>query len=202
MRAAVIRAAAVVMLGLGMSAWAGTPVDNTNDMIECDTVIAVASSKPAFVIGGIASTLVKVKGTVVGIDVNAGLAVSGSFSGTLTRTSNDCLFLAGTSPLTGSLVFKWKSLDPTHSLTQPTSTVNVTTITGGSFAPGGSFGPAFYLTFTLGISGVTGGFTGGDGGTTSSNTLVMSQDVGAFLNGCQGAGFKTFNLGLGTITLQ
>jgi hypothetical protein len=89
-------------------------------------------------------------------------------------------------------------------IAQTSSTMTVTSISGSIFSPGGSFGGASYFQFSLGTSGVTGAFTGGNGGSTSTNTFVTSQDLTVALvaNACSGAGVKAVNLGLGTVTLQ
>ena len=82
---------------------------------------------------------------------------------------------------------------------QTSSVVTVTTIAGSLFAaPWG----ANYGEFSLGSSGVTGAFTGGDSGASSSTTAVTSQDLGAILAGCATTtGVKTLNIGLGQIKL-
>jgi len=126
-----------------------------------------------------------------------------SFTAKLATGTNDCVSLITTIPMSGTLVFKWKA-DKTTPIAQTSSTMTVTSIAGTIFTPGGSFGSASYFQFSLGTSGVSGAFTGGNGGTTSTNTFVTSQDLSTALVGeaCSGAGVKAVNLGLGTLTLQ
>jgi len=186
-------------------------VDVSNDSITCNSVVlASASLKPPLAFSGSASSVaIKVKGTLGGCVDNTNGAViidSGSFSGTLTGTSNNCTALLGTNPATGTLTFKWKANKATPIL-QTSSVVTVTTITGGLLAPGGAFGAANYAQFSLGTSGVTGAFTGGDAGATSSNTNVTSEDAGAFNTMCTNgdgvkSGIKVLHIGLGTVTLS
>lgn len=198
---------AVVSLALApITTWAATPVDVGNASITCATVIATAKLKPASTIGGpVGPTSTKVKGTVAGCTVTGATAtvVSGKFSGTLAGNSSDCLTLAGTQPTTGTLTFKWKA-DPTTPLLQKSSVVSVVSTTGGTITPGGAFGSTQYAQFSLNSSGVTGAFTGGDGGATSTNTAVSSQDIIEItVKQCGGPkGLKLINIGLGKITLQ
>jgi hypothetical protein len=177
-----------------------------NDSVTCNTLFGTASISPALVNGGTATTtLVKIKGTLAGCTDNTNGTVqlaSGSFSGKFAGTSNNCTALLGTSPLTGPLTIKWKTTKTGPKITPTSTTVTVSTLTGGTFAPGGSFGAATYGTFSLGNSGVSGAFTGGDNGATSSNIAATSQDIGAILAGCGSTGVKSFNLGIGTITLK
>ena len=157
-------------------AFAGAPkVDVSNDSITCNTLIATAGVKPSLVNGGSSPTLVTLKGTLGGCTVsgaNAATVVSGSFSGKLTGTSNDCASLAGTTALTGTLTFKWKGAATTP-LLQTSSIVTVTTLTGGD-----------------------------GGATSSNFAATSQDVTDNILPACAGAGIKLFNLGLGTITLK
>jgi hypothetical protein len=191
---------------VGSAGVAGAQTNVANDSVTCLTSFGTASISPALINGGTATvTKVSVKGTLAGCTDNTNGTVQlagGTFSGKFAGTSNDCTALLGTSPLTGPLTIKWKTTKTGPKITPTSTTVTVNTLTGGTFTPGGAFGSATYGTFVLGNSGVTGAFTGGDNGATSSNIAATSQDITAILAGCAGTGVKTFNLGIGTTTVQ
>jgi hypothetical protein len=184
--------------------------DVSNDSITCNSVTGgSASIKPALTFAGSAQPVtIKVKGTLGGCVDNTNGAViidKGSFSGTLTGNSNNCTSLLGTNPATGSLSFKWTANKATP-IAQTSSTQAVSTITGNLFAPAASdpaFGAAAYAEFSLGTGAVTGAFTGGDAGATSSNVTVTQQDINTFTTLCTppAKGIKTLNFGIATITL-
>jgi hypothetical protein len=192
------------VLGAAVTAHAAGTVDASNSFIQCNT-FTKASIKliPALVNGGTALTTVKIKGALSGCVTNAGVtSISGTVSGVLTGGTNDCINLIGTIPSTGTLTVKWKS---TPGLINPVSTVTVNfgSSEGGFFG----FGPADYGRFDLGnppgaALAVSGSFTGGDGGATSTASVLTSQDINAILAGCGGAGVKALDIGIGTITLQ
>jgi hypothetical protein len=197
-----------LFLGVGAHAAAPPKVDVSNDSISCNTVSGTAGVKPALSFTGTAtSTQVKVKGTLDGCVVsgaNAATIIPGSsFSGTLTGTSNNCGSLLGAAPLTGNLVIKWKA-DKATPLLQTSSTVAVTTLTGGLFnaSLADPNVPSSYGEFNVGSSGVTGAFTGGDSGASSHTTIVTGGDVTAFATNCgSAAGIKAFTLAIGSLNL-
>jgi len=183
-----------------IAAWA-QKIDVSNHSIACDTVIGTAWFKPSLVIGGTAtSTGMRVKGSVAGCTVagpSSPSILSGKLSGKIAGTSNECITLA--EPLTGTLKIKWKA-DETTPILPTSSMLNVTNVSfTGFLAPWG----ASYGQFSLGTSGVTGAFTGGDNGATSSNVSLTSQDIGEILAECgSSTGLKQLNTGLGHITLK
>lgn len=176
-------------------------VDVSNDSITCNSVTGTASFSPPLVTGGTATSVVMhVKGLVAGCTVsgpNVASILSGKLSGQLAGTSNECLLLSA--PLTGTLTIRWKAAKATPIL-QTSSTSSVTNVSFGVFsAPWG----AAYGRITLGTSGVTGAFTGGDQGATSSNVSVTSQDVGEIIAECGSpTGSKKLDIGLGQLKLQ
>lgn len=190
-------------------AWAAVPkVDVANDSITCNTVIATAKFKPPLVFGGGATaTAIALKGTVQGCTVsgaNPATVLSGKFSGTLVGATNDCSFvLSSSTPQVGTLTFTWKA-DKTTPLLQTKSTVSVTTVSGTTTTLGGAVGGATFFQLVLGTSGVSGAFTGGDGGASSSNVFISSEDLfGSATQQCNSSnGMKIIHLGLGTITLS
>ena len=196
----------VSALCLAATVHAAGTVDASNSTITCSTLTkAVIQPKPALVNSGALPATVKIKGTLSGCTTNAPgvTSITGSFSGLLTGGVNDCGSLIGPTANTGTITLKWKSVP---GLIIPTSTV---TVNAGS-AVGGLFllGSAAYGQFQLGnppgaALSVAGSFTGGDGGATSTATVITTQDVGAIGTLCGSAtGVKLLNIGLGTITLQ
>ena len=156
----------------------------SNDAITCNTAIGSVKIKPALLIpGGAVPTTIQVKGTLDGCtDTTNGTVkiLASKFKGVLTGTSNSCTTLLGMSSTSGSITVSWKA-DSTTPIAQKSSTLSLTSLTGGTFSPGGAFGAASYGEFSIGGAGVssTGAFTGGDGGVTSTATLTTGQDTGA-----------------------
>ena len=204
-----IRLVVVVALALaGNQAWAAPPkVDVANSSIICNRVIATAKIKPALFFGGAATaTSIAIKGTVEGCQVfsgNTATVLSGKFSGTLVGTTNDCSeVLSFPSSQVGTLTFTWKA-DPATPLLQTKSIVTVSTMSGTTTDLGGIVGGATFVRLVLGTSGVSGAFTGGDGGASSSNAFLTSEDVfGSITQQCATTGIKLIHLGLGSITLS
>jgi hypothetical protein len=193
-------------LCVAATAHAAGTVDASNSTITCNTLTkAVIQPKPALVNGGTLPATVKIKGQLSGCTTNAPgvTSISGSFSGLLTGGLNDCGSLIGPTANTGTITLKWKSVP---ALINPVSTV---TINAGS-AVGGLFvlGSGTYGQFQLGnppgaALSVAGSFTGGDGGATSTSTVITTQDVGEIAAQCGGLkGVKTLNIGVGQIKLQ
>ena len=175
-------------------------IDMSNDSITCTTVNGTAPIAPLVTGGTAKSTTMTVRARVAGCTVaglNAVSIRSGRLSGKLVSPSNNCVTLM--EPVTGTLTMKWKA-DKRTPIAQRSSKMNVTNVSFGVFtAPWGTS----YGEFSLGVSGVTGAFTGGDGGGTSSNVSVTSQDIGEILAECSSStGLKTLYTGLGRITLR
>jgi hypothetical protein len=97
------------------------------------------------------------------------------------------------------ITIKWKA-DKATPILQTSSTISVTDVTFGGFnAPWG----VTYGQFSLGTSGVTGAFTGGDNGATSSNVSLTGQDIAEILAECGSpTGLKKLNVGLAQLRLQ
>ena len=175
-------------------------IDVSNHSITCHTVFGNASSKPPLLIGGTAPTTMKVKTFLAGCAVTGPGSVSilsGKMSGNISATSNECISLHH--PLAGTLTIKWKASEATP-IVPNSSTMEIKDVTfSGYQAPWGTS----YGQFSLGVSSVTGAFTGGDNGATSSNVSLTSQDIFEILSQCASpAGLKTLNTGLSTFTLQ
>lgn len=198
-----LRAAALCLTSLCVvgAAHAAGGVDASNSIVTCSTFTkAVLKPKPTLVIGGTLPATISVKGKLTAcVTNNAGItSIGGSFKGTLTML-NDC---AGFNNATGTLTFKWKA---SPGLLDSTSTV---TVNMGSVSPNlFVLGSASYGQLQLGSPpgaalAVSGSFTGGDGGATSTGNLILSQDQNAFQGFCSSTGIKELNIGVGTITLQ
>ncbi len=197
----------VAALCLAATAHAAGTVDASNSTITCSSLTkAVIGLKPSLVTGGTLPTTVTIKGGLSGCTTNAPgvTSISGSFKGTLTGGTNSCAGLVGPTTNTGTITVKWKA---TPGLINATSTIQ---INSGS-AVGGLFTglvPAVYGQFQLGnppgaALSVSGSFTGGDGGATSTATIITTQDVGAIGALCGSTtGVKALNIGIGTLTLQ
>src|SRR5262249_54197966 len=123
--------------------------------------------------------------------------LSGKLRGRVASTSNECITLA--EPLTGSIAIRWKA-DKATPILQTSSTLAITDVTFDGFAaPWG----VSYGRFSLGTSSVTGAFTGGDGGASSSNVSLTSQDLVEIVSECASpTGSKTLNVGSGQLKLQ
>jgi hypothetical protein len=190
-----------VVLLAPIAGWGAQKIDVSNDSITCNTAISVVSISPPLVIGGTAtSTTMRVKGSVAGCMVTGPHVVSilsGKLSGKVEATSNECVTLS--QPLTGTITIKWKA-DKATPILQTSSTISVTDVTFGGFnAPWG----VTYGQFSLGTSGVTGAFTGGDNGATSSNVSLTGQDIAEILAECGSpTGLKKLNVGLAQLRLQ
>ena len=198
-------AAALVAAGLlvGGPAWAQT-FDTSGATITCNTFLKTAASiKPPVTAASTGTAVTKVSGklygcTVTGATPSNPTIVSGSIKGALnTSGSPGCAGLLAPSTITGNLVVKWKAASG-QTLDFTSTTVSGGTITGGVFAPGGSY-QAAYGQFSL--SGQTiqpnSAFAGG----TPSATAATSEDVGVLAGQCVGTGVKKVTLAIGTIVL-
>lgn len=191
------------------SARAALPAADIGDhAIRCGSVTASLSFSPPLTFAGTATHVrIRIKGKLDGcVNITNPRVVieSGTFHGTLAGTTNGCLALTDGMPLAGSLTYRWKAGAETPIL--QTSSVQVVDSLGGfGFAPA-PISPAFagtaYFGFTLGTGPVTGAFTGGDAGATSSNVAVTSESATVFTARCGAAGIKRLDVGIGTITLQ
>lgn len=205
------RATLVALCLVAGSTQAAAPrQDVSNDAIRCGTVIGTATFAPPLTFGGAATSVrIRIKGKLAGcVDLtNPRVTIdSGTFSGTLVGTTNDCLALTERQPLTGSLTYRWKVNAETP--IEPTSSVQaIASLTGASFAPAplhpGLAGVS-YLALTLGSGSVTGAFTGGDAGASSRSVVVTSESATFFTTQCStiATGIRTLHFGIGSITLQ
>ncbi len=195
-------AVSTLSLAAAVAHAAGT-VDASNSTITCSTITkGVIKADPPFVNGGTAPGTLKFKGKLSGCTTDAAVtSITGSFSGVLTGATNDCASLAGATTSAGTITIKWKA---SPELIVKTSTVTVSS--GGSVGSVFTLGPSVYGQFDLGAPvgnalAVAGSFTGGDGGATSSATIITTQDLLSTFTLCD-TGVKTLNMGVGTVTLQ
>ena len=198
-------------------AWAVDKIDVSNDAIICKTLIGTTTYSPALKFPRTAtSEIARVKGTLSGCTVYGPgfatanppvLILGGTFSAVLTGATNDCnvVFSSLDVPYGGSLTIKWKA-DPSTPIVQTSTVVSVASVAGTFFIAGaGNFfaGEGAYGEFILNGSSMTGAFTGGDGGSGSSNSAITSQEFFSSIStSCTSrAGLKKLNLGLGILTL-
>jgi len=183
-----------------LSVWSQV-LDMSNDTITCNTVVASATISPPLVIHGTATaTTMRVRGSLAGCTVTGSQPasiVSGRLTGKITGTSNECVTLF--QPLAGTITMRWKA-DRATPIAPKSSTLAVSNVTFGGFtAPWG----ATYGQFSLGTTGVTGAFTGGDAGAASSNVSVTGEDIEEILARCGSPrGLDTLHIGIGSITLR
>jgi hypothetical protein len=184
------------------------PVDVTGEAIRCSTVTATLSISPPLAFAGTATSVrMKIKGKLDGCEVVTKPEVlidSGTFQGTLVLPTNECMTLTSTQAVTGSLTYRWKANLETPIV--PTASVQeVSRLTGFPFDAGlaiEGFGGASYLGLSLGASSVSGAFTGGDAGATSSVAAVTSENSTFFVATCRTPGIRTLHLGIGSIALR
>lgn len=203
-------ATTVAIVVASTTANAVTPkVDVSSHAITCSTVTGTAKLSPALDDVGLSPLTIKLKGNLAGcVDTTDGAVLidSATFSGVITDPTNFCPDLITTfqppATASGTIIYKWKANRTTPTL-QTQSTQVIDTRTGDLFSPGGPFGPATYVQLAFGTVSVSGAFTGGDGGITSSTVFLTSQDWAGIQSLCATAtGVKTFDLGLGAVTLQ
>jgi hypothetical protein len=200
------------------------PYDNSTDTVSCASFFGTVKISPPLSAAGGSATSLAVKGTLNGCtDGNKALnpkggSPGGSFTakvkGTLNGQSNNIATLAGCATNAGALTIKWSAYAGTAKLAAPATTVNINQTFGSSFIPGAPFGAdnvttGGYGMFELGKvatdqgctpGSVTGGFLGGDSGTSTSAIAVTSQDTFAILLGEANSSSKTtLTLGLGAV---
>lgn len=185
---------------------AAAPVDVSNHSITCNTVTGSARITPALNDVGLGVPVFKIKGKLGGCvdNTNPGVLIdSGSFSGTIVGITTFCPDLIDSVPWSGTLTYRWKANRDTP-IAPTTSTQQINSFTGFLLSPGGSFGGATYITLSFGTASVSGAFTGGDGGSTSSNVIATSDDFyNRYASLCAGSvGVKSLTFGIGTVTLQ
>src|SRR5262249_50449847 len=114
-------------------------IDVSNHSITCNSMVGIASSKPPLLIGGTAPTTMKVRTFLAGCAVTGPGSVSilsGTISGNVTATSNECISLHH--PLAGTLTIKWKASEATP-IVPKSSTMEIKDVTfSGYQAPWGT----------------------------------------------------------------
>lgn len=187
---------------------AAPPVDVSGEAVRCSTVTGTISISPPLVFAGTATTVrMKIKGKLDGCAVvtNPSLLIdSGTFQATLVLPTNDCMALTSTQAVTGSVRYRWKANRETP-IVPTASAQDVSSLTGFAFDAGlvaQGLAGASYLGLTLGTGAVSGAFTGGDAGATSSVLAVTSESSTFFIGACGTPGIKTLHLGIGSIALR
>jgi len=206
-----------------------TTTNVANSTITCNSQVGSLSFLPALTLyGGTVDTTpagtVTVKAAVTGCTTPATgvLIESGATAGVIHSAHSSCNGLSGLSTgTTGPLVTKWKAW-PGHSnaITPTSSTLNITQTNGAQFnnvSPPNPVGDrdtwgGVYGLFQVGTDvahggttapTVTGAFTGGDSGHTSTLDTATGQDVGGIALACLlTTGVKILNIGIGGTTSQ
>lgn len=199
-------AAALALLPL--PARASSPkIDVSQDTIVCRSVSGTVKYLPGLTNGGVSTRLVTIKGSLAGCTVsgpNSAIVLGGTFTAKLGGGPSTCSELLGQSNPSGTVTFKWQA-DKTTPIEQ---TSTVVTITGASGTVASldqclaGFQMGAYLQSSLVGSHITGAFLGTDGGASSSNTVVVTQEITEILNLCASAnGIKQLTFGLGVLAL-
>jgi hypothetical protein len=198
---------------------AAPPIDVANDHVTCNTINkgVIKINPPLTPSGSGKAATVTVSGKLAGCSDsdNAGVTFpdfKSSFKGTI-ALSNDSTCADLFAPIqSGTLNVKWiadQKLTPSSSVI----TLSPGSLTVGIFdAPWG----AHYAAFAVGDTdfatpgspgdpvAVSGAFTGGDGGATSTVDVVSQEDFDNFIQSrCffNNEGLKTLNIGLGQLHL-
>ena len=210
----VVCAVAVGLSCLASFGVAQAQIDTSNETVQCNILQKTAiKASPALILGGTQPTTLKLKGKLAGCTSSAGGFTipdsKSTVSAVLSLPSNDCSALITGLPASGSIIIKWKAsakIAPAVS----TITVDNQDLTAGLFSAPWSVS---YGYLGLGVNSrpngtpgtalaVSGAFTGGDGGSTSTAALVTQEDLNNFFdNHCFLTGLAAFNIGIGQVHL-
>ncbi len=184
------------------AAHAQAPVDVSNGTITCNTFLKGSSKfKPALsnaaCPAGVNETI-QIKGslsdcTVDATTAGAGVVIAGgSVKGTITTSDCTCAGLGpGDHPIiSGSLITSWKTASGSPKISPTSSTLNAgANIHAGVSIPPAPFSGAIYGVFSLSGTGVgvTGAFTGGDGGAGSVTAGASTESAATLIGECTGA---------------
>jgi hypothetical protein len=193
------------------SATAPPPVNVANNTVTCDSVTGSVKFSPSLSMTGSTTTPTTISfNTKIGgcVTNNAGVTfAAGQYStkGIVNLTGNNCTALLGADAVTTGtpLTTVWKVAPGTAKLLQASSAFSMSSIVGGIFSPGGSWGASGYGDFqsTSGMS-VNGAFTGGDSGHSSHLEMTTGQSIATLLGACTAtSGLKQFTIGFGNLTL-
>ena len=203
-------ASSIALVGaLAAPAGAATTVDVSNDTITCNSVVGTIKFSPALQSGGTSAGTVAVKTSSGGCTTGSASTtiLNGASAGTLTSATNDCAGLLGLSTATsGNLVVKYKTATGSPKITPAASTFHITQSNGTTYSSdtwGASYGE-FQIGGVFGTSNpsVTGAFTGGNSGHTSTIDATTGQSDGELALACLLGGIKGLSFGIGGITLQ
>jgi hypothetical protein len=212
-------AAVLSLLVLGStSVMAGPPpYNNANDTVKCGTISkGVIKPKPVLNNTGVAPSVFSISGTLGGCTSpsNPNLVFpegKSKFKGTINAPTSNCAGLAGPSTSTGTLTITWGATDSVSGAGMLNKTSTVTIPSNGSVGNFAVVAGDSHGTFDLGQPGapaalsVTGGFTGGNGGATSTATVITQESVTTILSFCAlpaPKGLKQITIGVGGLTLQ
>ncbi len=192
-----VAAATAMPIGIiaasGGVASAKTTVNVANDNITCSAVKGTVTFSPPLTLDGttdhsqsttVTATLTKCKVT----GSNAAVVSKGTVTGTIVdpSTTGSCGGLSGASSVTGNLSTTWKSTD----ILQP-GTTSATTFDqdfGSTYTKGKNSYGLFTIPGAGGTIGVSGDFTGGNGGDTSSIEAQTKDTDAQILTTCEAPG--------------
>ncbi len=196
------------------------PYDNSNDTVTCGTILKGAiKPKPVLTLTGAVPSVFAISGTLSGCSSpsNPNLVFpegKSKFKGTINAPNNNCLSLAGSSTATGTLTITWGATDSVSGagMLNKSSVVTIPSMgsTGNFVVVAGDQHGSFDLGTPVALS-VTGGFTGGNGGATSTASVITTESVVSILRACDttaappaipGKGVKQITIGVGGLTLQ
>ena len=199
-----VAAATAMPLGIiaatGGVASAKTTVNVANDSVTCADVSGTVTFSPPLTLSGGAThsqtTTVSASLKKCGVTgPNAAKVTGGTVSGTIVdpSTTGSCTGLSGASVVTGSLSTTWKSKD----ILQPgsTSTTTFNQDVGSTYTKGKNSYGLFEIPGAGGTIGVSGDFTGSNGGATSSIEAQTKDTDAQIVTQCESPG------GLSTLTI-
>jgi len=212
------------------NAAAPPPIDVSNHKVTCNDVIGKVKFSVPLTLNGTTpnqiTITIKSDDCSDTSDANVSLK-GGTAKGILNATNNNCLGLQGLSTGTsGSVPIKWTTNTGTPKITPTASTFTINQTWGGTYNDGGQTSPAAasdswggqYGFFAIGSAtsglpvgaaqsytlapGLSGAFTGGDGGATTFFQGNTNQTTGALGVACLTTGLKGVTFGIGGFTLQ
>jgi hypothetical protein len=197
------------------SVMAVDPYDNSNDTVTCGTITkGVIKPKPVLTsTGPFVTSVFSVSGTLGGCTSPSHPALvfpegKSKFKGTINAPTNSCAALNGSTTASGTITVSWNATDgvggPGLLLKTSTITLPANSTTGGAALVAGDLHGSFDFGTPTPLA-VSGAFTGGDGGATSTGTVITQESVTTILNFCgltPPKGLKQINLGVGSLKLQ
>jgi hypothetical protein len=183
------------------SAKTKTTVNVAHDNVTCADVSGTVTFSPPLTLAGTTdhsqttTVSASLKKCVVS-GANAATITKAAVSGTIddASTTGSCTGLSGATAVTGDLTTTWSSKD----ILQPgdTSTTTFNQDVGGTYTKGKNSYGLFEIPGAGGTIGVTGDFTGSNGGATSSIEAQTKDTEAQIVTACESPG------GLSSLTIE